>query len=96
MNSIKSTTAYWYIFLHEVLARVKQFRIPTFFMTLSCAGLRWNELTLIVSKLRYLNFSMENIKKMSYQERCEVLNNNVVLVARHFQYRAEVFFKAMF
>ena len=28
---------------------------------------------------------MEDIKEMSYQERCKVLNKNVVLVARHFQ-----------
>ena len=30
---------------------------------------------------------------MSYQERCNLLNNNPVLVARHFQYKVEVFFK---
>ena len=72
------------IFLHEVLAMVKQLGNPTFFMTLPCADLRWNELTLIRSKLRSLNFSVEGIKKMSYQERCEVLNKNVVLLSRHF------------
>ena len=32
---------------------------------------------------------MEVIDKMSYQERCEGLNKNVVLVARHFQYRVK-------
>ena len=53
-------------------------------MTLSCADLRWNELNLIIFKLRSLNFSMEGTKKMLYQERCEVLNKNVVLLARDF------------
>ena len=53
-------------------------------MTLSCADLIWNELILTISKLRSLNFSMKDIKKMSYQERCEILNKNVVLVERHF------------
>ena len=29
---------------------------------------------------------------MSYHERCDTLNKNPVLVARHFQYRVEMFF----
>ena len=41
---------------------VKQLGIPTFFMALSCADLRLNELILIISKLRSLNVSMEDIK----------------------------------
>ena len=34
-----------------------------------------------------------NKKKLIYQEWCNLLNNNPVLVARHFKYKAEVFFK---
>ena len=30
---------------------------------------------------------------MSYHERCETLNKNPVIVARHFQYRVEMVFK---
>ena len=33
------------------------------------------------------------LKNLSHQERCNLLNNNPVLVARHFQYKVEVFFK---
>ena len=44
MNSIKDTPAYWKKFLHEVLAMVKQLELPSFYLTLSCADLRWNEL----------------------------------------------------
>ena len=51
MNPVKGTPAYWKIFLFEVLAMVKQLGLPTFFMTLSCTDLRWNELVLIISKL---------------------------------------------
>ena len=36
---------------------------------------------------------MRKLKHLSYQERCNLLNNNPVLVARHFQYKAEVFIK---
>ena len=51
MNTIKGTPAYWKRFLYEVLAMVKQLRIPTFFMKLSCADLHWNELIFIIAKL---------------------------------------------
>ena len=64
-------------------------------MTLSCADLRWNELVEIISRLNRLNLSDEDIKNMSYHRRCETLNKNPVLVARHFQYRVEVFFKVI-
>ena len=64
-------------------------------MTLSCADLRWNELIGIISKLNSLNLSDNDINNMSYQERCDTLNKNPVLVARHFQYRVEIFLKVI-
>ena len=51
MNTIEGTPAYWKKFLYEVLAMVKQLGLPTFFMTLSCADLRWNELISVIAKL---------------------------------------------
>ena len=42
MGNIKGRPA----FLFEVLAMVKQLGLPTFFMTLSCPDLRWNQLIL--------------------------------------------------
>ena len=84
MNSIKGTPAYWEKILQEVLAMVKQLGLPTFFLTLSCADLRWNELISIISKLNKLSLNEEEIKSLAYQERCR-LNMNPVLVARHVQ-----------
>ena len=89
MNSIKGTPAYWKKFKSEVLAMVKQLGIPTFFLTLSCADLRWNEFIEIIQKL---NETEVHFSDLSYHERCSILNQNPVLVARHFQYRVEIFF----
>ena len=72
---------------------VKQLGLPTYFMTLSCADLRWNELVSIISKLIGENLTDEQINNMTYFERCDYLNSNPVLLAKHFQYRVEVFFK---
>ncbi|XP_066928370.1 uncharacterized protein [Clytia hemisphaerica] len=93
MSTVKGTPAYWKKFQQEVLAMVKQLGPPTFFLTLSCADLRWNELISIIYKLKGQNVTNEFIENLSYHERCDLLNSNPVLVARHFQYRVEVFFK---
>ena len=93
MSTIKGTPAYWKRFLFEVLAMVKQLGLPTYFMTLSCADLRWSELPSIISKLNGSEIFDEEINLLSYEERCNILNSNAVLLARHFQYRVELFFK---
>lgn len=91
MKAVKGTPAYWKHFLHDVLAMVKQLGLPTFFLTLSCADLRWKELILIISRLNGLN--LDENSEIDYFQKCEILNSNPVLVARHFQYRVETFFK---
>ena len=44
MSSVKGTPAYWKQILYDVLTIVKQLGIPTYFLTLPCADLRWEEL----------------------------------------------------
>ena len=72
---------------------VKQLGMPTYFLKLSCADLRWEELLYIINKLNKLAHSGKELKNSSYHERCNLLNNNPVLVAGHFQYKVELFFK---
>ena len=43
MSSVKGTPSYWKNVKSGVLAMVKQLGVPTFFLTLSCADLRWKE-----------------------------------------------------
>ena len=93
MSSIEGTPAYWKKFLHQVLSMINQLRIPTFFLILSCADLRWNELISITFKFNRVDISNEEVDKMSYLEGCDTLNKNPVLVARNFQYSVEMFFK---
>ena len=88
-SSVKGTPAYWKKFLFDVLAMVKQLGIPTYFLTLPYADLRWEELPYIIN----LELSDDKLKSLSYQESRNLLNNNPVFVARHFQYKVEVLFK---
>ena len=57
MSSIKGTPSYWKKFLHQVLAMLKQLGTPIFFLTLSCADLRWNELISIIFKLNGIDIA---------------------------------------
>ena len=94
MNTLKGTPAYWKRFQLEVLAMIKQLGLPTFFITLSCADLRWHELIEIIYKLNEGDIlANDDIHSMNYFDNTKILNSNPVLLARHFQYRVEVFFK---
>lgn len=77
-NTIKVTPAYWKKLLHEVLAKVKDMGLPTFFLTLSCAYLRWNQLISLISKLEGDVLCENEIQDLSYQDRCKLLSKNLV------------------
>ena len=66
---------------------VNQLGTPMYFLSFSCADQRWEELPYIVNKSNNLGLIDEELKNLSCQERCSLLNNNPVLVARHFQYK---------
>ena len=94
MNTLKETPAYWKRFQLEVLAMIKQLGLPTYFITLSCADLRWHELIEIIYKLNEGDIlTDDDIHSMNCFDKTKILNSNPVLLARHFQYRVEVFFK---
>ncbi|XP_066911584.1 uncharacterized protein [Clytia hemisphaerica] len=95
MNNLKGTPAYWKRFLYETLAMVKQLGLPTWFMSFSCADLRWPEIIEIIQKIKGNEMTEEEIKNLTYKERTEILQSNPVLMARHFQYRVECFFKTI-
>ena len=61
-------------------------------MTLSCADLRWPELFQMVGRTQGKNISKEKVESLSYVQRCQILNANAVVVAKHFQHRVETFF----
>ena len=67
MSSVKGTLAYnLKQLLYDVLAMDKQLGIPTYFLKLPCADLRWGELPYIINKLNKLGLSDEELKNLSY------------------------------
>ena len=79
--------------MFDVLAVVKMLVIPTYFLTLSCADQGWEDLPYIINKLNTLRLSDKKIKVLSYQEWCNLWNNNPVKETRYFHNKVEVFLK---
>ena len=61
----------WQKFMYEVVAMVKKLGIPTLFMTLSCADLRWSELFQIIARTQDKNMTEEEVEAPSYNERLD-------------------------
>ena len=57
--------------------------------------MHWNDLISINATLNKESIKEDDINSMDIFERCRHLNLNPVLLARHFQYRVEVFFKVI-
>ena len=93
MKNIPGSPAYWKSFLFDVVGMIKQLGPPTWWMTFSCADLRWTEIYKILSKLKGNKLSDTEIQHMTYDEKCKMLNSNPVVVAKHFQYRLECLFR---
>ena len=75
MKNIPGSPAYWKTFLFDVVAMIKQLGPPTWWMTFSCADLRWNEIYRILSKLKGQEISDAEIENMTYDEKCKMLNS---------------------
>ena len=86
MNSIKESSTYWKKFQLEVLALIKQLFCPRYFLTLFCVYYR-------ISQDGGLRFSSNELKGLSYFEKCKLLNANPVILSNHFQHRVSLFFK---
>ena len=92
LHQVPGSPPYWQRFWYEVKAMVQQLGLPTWFLTLSCAELQWNDLVQVLSKLSGTEMTESEIKNMTYDERCKLLNSNPVIVAKHYQFRLENFF----
>ena len=93
MSSIRGTPSYWKQFFVRCFSHGKKVGYCNFFLSLSCADLKSDELTRIIYKLNNSTSFDDDLKNLTYEERCKYLNNNPVLVAYHLQYRLQVFFK---
>ena len=93
MKNVRGSPSYWKTVMFDLLAMVRQLGIPTWFLTLSAADLKWPEVIQSIAKQYGTTLSVEDIKHLSWEEKCKWLRTNPVTAARMFQFRLETFFK---
>ena len=63
----------------------------TFFLTLSAADLRWPDTISVIASQYNVTLTEEDVKTMSWEERCHWIRRNPVTAARQFDYRVQLF-----
>ena len=93
LKQVRGTPSYWQTVFLDLVAMVRQLGIPTWFLTLSAADLRWPEVIFSIARQYGQSFTDDDIEKMSWEEKCTWIRNNPVTCARHFDHRLNVFLK---
>jgi hypothetical protein len=93
LQQVKGSPSYWQHAQYELLAMVRAKGVFTWFLTLSCADLEWPQTIQAIGLQHGQTFTEEDIKKMSYEEKCSWLRQNPVVAARQFDHRLQTFFK---
>ena len=91
LKDVRGTPAYWQKVHYEVLAMIRQLGIPTWFLTLSAADMKWPEVIQIIARQYGTILTDELVSRLSWEEKCSWLRRNPVTAARHFQYRLDLF-----
>ena len=91
LKDVRGTPAYWQKVHYEVLAMIRQLGIPTWFLTLSAADMKWPEVIQIIARQYGTILTDEQVSNLSWEEKCSWLRRNPVTAARHFQYRLDLF-----
>ena len=83
LQSVRGSPQYWHQRLKDLFGMTRQLSFPTFFVTLSCADLRWKEF--INTFARHSGTKVKD--SYTFEEKTKLLRANPVLAARLFEKR---------
>ena len=92
-KSIRGTPQYFHDMMLDVLAKIRKFGPPTFFITFSAAEFHWTDIIKIVARQYGEELSDESIRTMSRSQKVKYLKRNPVTVAKQIDYRFNQLFK---
>ena len=73
MKQVRGTPAYWQKVHYDVLAMVKQLGIPTWFLTLSAADMKWPDVIQIIAHQYGTVLSKDEVINMPWTKKSEWL-----------------------
>ncbi|CEP08567.1 hypothetical protein [Parasitella parasitica] len=88
LQGIRSSSEYWKTEKKNLMGMIRQFGIPTFFITLSTAETKWCELLVMLKKVVDGDVISETqAELLTSREKSRLLQSDPVTCARYFDYR---------
>ncbi|MCG8622659.1 MAG: helitron helicase-like domain-containing protein, partial [Proteobacteria bacterium] len=91
LKNIRGSPPYWQKMFYEVLAMIRTLGIPTWFLTLSAADMKWPEVIQSIARQYGTIYTEDEVLALPWQVKSKWLRSNPVTAARMFQYRLETF-----
>ena len=79
-------------YIYDLLAMIRQLGTPTWFFTLSASDLKWPDMIQTIAKQYGVDYTDDEVAKLSFDDKSNGLKRNPVTAARHFHYRLTVIF----
>ena len=91
LKNIRGSPPYWQKMFYEVLAMIHTVGIPTWFLTLSAADMKWPEVIQSIARQYGTIYTEDQVSALPWRIKSTWLRRNPVTAARMFQYRLETF-----
>ncbi|XP_075158165.1 uncharacterized protein LOC142231442 [Haematobia irritans] len=88
LKGVRSSPAHWEAEKKKAIAMIRQFGLPTFFITLSAAETKWQELLVILAKtVDNMNISEEEALNLPFGEKARLIRSDAITCSRYFEFR---------
>ena len=91
LKNIRGSPPYWQKMFYELLAMIRTLGIPTWFLTLSAADMKWPEVIQSIAKQYGTIYTEQEVLELPWRLKSMWLRSNPVTPARMFQYRLDAF-----
>ena len=92
LKNIRGSPPYWQKMFYETLAMIRTLGIPTWFLTLSAADMKWPEVIQSIARQYGTIYNENEVKELPWNIKSMWLRSNPVTAARMFQHRLDAFF----
>ncbi|XP_061391279.1 uncharacterized protein LOC133326674 [Musca vetustissima] len=88
LKGVRTSPAHWEGEKKKAVAMIRQFGLPTFFITLSAAETKWVELLVILSKtVDKIDISEEDASNLSFADKARLIRSDAITCSRYFDFR---------
>ena len=91
LKNIRGSPPYWQKMFYELLAMIQTLIIPTWFLTLSAADMKWQEVIQAIATQYQTIYTEDKVLALPWWIKSMWLRSNPVTAARMFQYRLKTF-----